>query len=102
MEYSTDTSQKHSGQYPVLAQMAWDYLAIQGLSTPSERAFLNASLTDTQQCNRLTPEMFEALQILKSAYRHGLMSAPAEAERYYHLITSVLGDQDKGPASSFL
>jgi len=46
--------------------------------------------------------MFEALQILKSAYCHGLMSAPAEAERYYHLITSVLGDQDEGPASSFL
>jgi len=102
MECSTDTSQKHSGQYPVLARMARDYLAIQGSSTPSERAFSNASLTDTQQRNRLTPEMFEALQILKSAYRHGLMSAPAEAERYYHSITSVLGDQDKGPASSFL
>ena len=102
MECSTDTSQKHLGQYPVLARMAQDYLAIQGSSTPSERVFSNASLTDTQQRNQLTPEMFEALQILKSAYRHGLMSAPAEAERYYHLITSVLGDQDEGPASSFL
>ena len=82
--------------------MAQDYLAIQGLSIPSECVFSNTSLTDTQQRNRLTPEMFKALQILKSAYHHGLMSAPAEAERYYHLITSVLGDQDEGPASSFL
>jgi len=61
MECSTDTSQKHSGQYPVLAQMARDYLAIQGSSTPSESTFLNASLTDTQQHNQLTPDMFEVL-----------------------------------------
>jgi len=89
----------------VLVQMAWDYLAIQGSSTPSECAFLNTSLTNTQQRNQLTPDMFKALQVLKSAYCHGHMSAPAEAEEYYHLITSVLGDPDgdaECPASSFL
>jgi len=31
----------------MLVQMAQDYLAIQGSSTPSEHTFLNASLTDT-------------------------------------------------------
>ena len=105
MECGTDTSQKHSGQYPVLVRMAWDFLPIQGLSTPSERAFSNASLTNDLQCNQLTPETFEALQILKSAYCHGHMSAPAEAEKYYCTITSVLGDPDGDVeclASSFL
>jgi len=72
----------------VLARMAQDYLAIQGSSMPSEHVFSNASLTDTQQCNWLTPDVFKALQALKSAYCHGHMSAPAEAEEYYHLITS--------------
>ena len=89
----------------MLARMAWDYLAIQGSSMPSEHAFSNASLTDTQQRNQLTPDMFKALQVLKSAYHHGHMSAPAEAEEYYHSITSVLGDLDgdtECPASSFL
>ena len=85
--------------------MARDYLPIQGSATPSERAFSNASLTDSKQRNRLTPDMFEALQVLKSAYRHGHMSAAAEAERYYHTITSFLGDQNddvESTASSIL
>ena len=105
MECGTDILQKHSGQYPVLVRMAQDFLPIQGSSTPSERAFSNALLTDDLQRNQLTPEMFEALQILKSAYCHRHMSAPAEAEKYYCTITSVLGDPDGDMeclASSFL
>jgi hypothetical protein len=44
---------------------------------------------------------------LKSAYRNGHMSAPAEAENYYHKVMSVFGGEDRnadrdGPASSFL
>jgi len=84
--------------------MARDYLPIQGSATPSERAFSNASLTDTKQRNRLAPETFEALQILKSAYCNRHMSAPAEAEKYYHTVMSVLGGEDHdadGPAASF-
>lgn len=97
--------QTHSSQYPILAWIARDYLPIQGSATPSERAFSNASLTDSKQRNRLTPEIFEALQILKSAYRNGHMSAPAEAERYYQIVMSALGGEngdEDGPASSFL
>jgi hypothetical protein len=84
--------------------MARDYLPIQGSATPSKRAFSNASLTNTKQRNQLAPETFEALQILKSAYRNGHMSAPAEAEKYYHTVMSVLGGEDHdadSPAASF-
>ena len=74
--------------------MARDYLPIQGSSTPSERAFSNASLTDSKQRNRLAPDMFEALQILKSSYRHGHMTALAEAELDHAIaMESILGDQ---------
>ncbi len=97
--------QIHLTQYPILAQMAWDYLPIQGSATPSERAFLNTSLTDTKQHNWLAPDTFKALQILKSAYCNGHMSASAEAEEYYHTVMGVLRGEDRstdGPASSFL
>ena len=84
--------------------MARDYLLIQGSATPSERTFLNASLTDSKQHNRLAPDTFKALQILKSAYHNRHMSAPAEAENYYHKVMSVFGGEDHdtdrdGPAS---
>ena len=84
--------------------MAQDYLTIQGLVTPSEHMFSNASLTDSKHRNWLAPDTFKALQILKSVYRNGHMSAPAEAENYYDSIMSVLGGEDQsvdGLASSF-
>jgi hypothetical protein len=76
--------------------MARDYLPIQGSATPSERAFSSASLTDSKQRNRLAPEMFEALQNLKSVYRNGHMSAKDEALTHYQVVTSALGGQDHG------
>jgi hypothetical protein len=91
-------------QYPILARMARDYLPIQGSATPSERTFSNASFTDTKQRNQLAPETFKALQILKSTYRNEHMSAPAEAEKYYHTVMSILRGEDHdtdGPAASF-
>jgi hypothetical protein len=74
--------------------MAWDYLLIQGLATPSERVFSYVSLTDSKQCNWLALDTFEALQILKSAYCNGCMSASAEAEKYYYSVMSVLRGKD--------
>ncbi|KAG1824775.1 uncharacterized protein BJ212DRAFT_1234139, partial [Suillus subaureus] len=47
-----------------------DYLAIQGSATPSEWAFSSGSITDQSQHNQLTPDIFEALQLLKSAYHN--------------------------------
>ena len=105
LESNAHSMQIHSTQYPILAQMAQDYLPIQGSATPSKCVFSNASLTDTKQCNWLAPDMFEALQILKSAYHNGHMSASAEAEEYYHTVMGVLRGEDRstdGPASSFL
>ena len=70
----------HQTQYPTLARISRDYLAIQGSSVPSERAFSSGALTGTLRRNRLLPESFEALQILKSAYKNGVISASGEAK----------------------
>ena len=48
--------------------MARDYIAIQGSATASERAFSSGGITGASHRSRLTTEIFEALQILKSAY----------------------------------
>ena len=70
--------------------MAHDYLAVQGSATPSERAFSGAALTDTKRRNRLAPDLFEALQILKSAYRNGHISASNAAQtRYLELMRDL-------------
>ena len=54
-----------------MKRIAHDYLAIQGSATPSERAFSSGGITDTTRRNRLSTETFEALQILKNAYKNG-------------------------------
>ena len=72
--------------------MVQDYLPVQGLVTPSEHVFSNASLTDSKQCNWLTMDVFEAFQTLKSAYYNEHMSAVAKALSYYK--TEVMGGQD--------
>ena len=59
--------------------MAWDYLAIQGSSVPSERAFSSGGITDTLSRNQLDPETFEAIQTLKSAYKNKHIDSLVEA-----------------------
>ena len=98
-------AQNHSTQYPTLAWMAQDYLPIQGSATPFKCLFSNASLTDSKQCNRLIPDTSKALQILKSVYHNGHVSAPAKAEEYYQMIMSALRGEDPStddPVASFL
>ncbi|KIJ25800.1 hypothetical protein M422DRAFT_88439, partial [Sphaerobolus stellatus SS14] len=56
-----------------LSRMARDYLAIQGSAVASERTFSSAGITGTDRRNRLLPETFEALQILKSGYKNGFI-----------------------------
>jgi hypothetical protein len=58
--------------------MAQDYLAIQGSATASERAFSSSGLTGTKLRNLLSTNTFEALQILKAAYRNGHISADSK------------------------
>jgi hypothetical protein len=55
--------------------MAQDYLAIQGSSVPSEHAFSSGGITGTLHHNRLSPETYEALQILKSGYRSDVLTS---------------------------
>jgi hypothetical protein len=62
--------------------MARDYLAIQGSATPSERAFSGGGITGTPNRNRLSVASFEALQLLKSAYRNGHIAAADDAARH--------------------
>jgi hypothetical protein len=64
--------------------MARDYLAIQGSATPSERAFSGGGITGTLNRNSLSVSSFEALQLLKSAYRNGHIAAAVEAAE--HLV----------------
>ena len=59
-----------------------DYLAIQGSSTASERAFSQGGLTVTVLCNLLNPESVESLQVLKSVYSSGDLSAAGEALKW--------------------
>jgi hAT family C-terminal dimerisation region len=64
--------------------MARDYLAIQGSATPSERAFSGGGITGSSNRNLLSPSSFEALQLLKSAYRNGHITAAVDAAK--HLV----------------
>lgn len=63
-----------------MSKIAKDYLAIQGSAVPSERAFSSSGITATARRNALLPETFGALQVLKSAYRQGHISAITQAE----------------------
>ena len=81
-------------QYPTLSKMARDYLAIQGSATPSERAFSSGGTTGTAKRNRLKPDVFEALQLLKSGYRNRHLAADKEAHKH---VLSIVDSEDDMP-----
>ena len=81
--------------------MACDYLAIQGSSVPSEQAFSSGGLTGTSLHNRLTPAVFEALQILKSAYKNHHVSATQEAEAHIQSYLATLAVHESEEEGSF-
>ena len=58
----------HMQTHRTWAKIACDYLAIQGSAVPCERVFSSGGLTGTDRRNRLTPQAFEALQLIKHAY----------------------------------
>jgi hypothetical protein len=70
--------------------LARDYLAIQGSSTPSERAFSSGGIMGTACRNRLFTETFEALQILKSAYRNGHIVVVHQAAQHVDALIESL------------
>jgi hypothetical protein len=81
-QYQTNT------KYPTLRCIARDYLAIQGSATPSERAFSSGGITGSARRNRLSTEIFEALQVLKSAYRNQHIAAVRQAGQ--HIDASIM------------
>jgi hypothetical protein len=76
--------------------MARDYLAIQGSSTAAEREFSSGTLTGTKLCNRLSAKFFEVLQLLKSGYRNGHISAGESAANCMEALITELHEQGYG------
>lgn len=70
----------HQIVYPTLARMARDFHAVPASSAASERQFSSARHVGTDFRNRLTPGMFEAVQVLKGGYKAGMLSAHIEVE----------------------
>lgn len=58
--------QAHTKEFPVISDMARDYLTIQATSVPSEQAFSIAGNTISKTRNRLLPETARACLCLKS------------------------------------
>ena len=56
----------HSSEYPILAQMAKDYLTVMSTSVPCEQLFSVAGKQITQTRNRLHPDTTRACLCLKS------------------------------------
>lgn len=74
--------------------MAQDYLAIQGSATPSEHAFSSGGLTGTKYCNCLDKKVFESLQLLKSAYCNGHISAASDAKQHIDALIAAFDDKE--------
>jgi hypothetical protein len=89
---STNVRCQTNTKYLTMRRIARDYLLIQGSSTPSERAFSSGGITGSARRSRLSTEIFEALQILKSAYRNGHDVAARQAGQ--HIDAMIMGFDD--------
>ena len=74
--------------------MDQDYLAIQGSATPSKHAFSSGGLTGTKYCNCLNGVVFESLQLLKSAYHNGHISAASDAKQHIDALIASFDDKE--------
>ncbi|KAF5343710.1 hypothetical protein D9758_016511 [Tetrapyrgos nigripes] len=61
----------NQARFPTIFRLALDILPIQASSVPCERVFSSSSDTDTKKRNRISPELNEALQMLKYTLRRG-------------------------------
>ena len=85
-----------------MSRIAKDYLTIQGSAVPSERIFSSSNITATAHRNALLPETFGALQVLKSAYCQGHISAITQAELAVPRASSLIVSISFLPCSIFL
>ena len=70
--------------------MALDYLAIQGSTVASERAFSSGCRTGTKLRNHLKPDTFQAVQLLKDGYRTGMITAVEQASLHEELTNGYI------------
>lgn len=63
--------QEHRNQYPTIFKLAMDILPIQGSAVPCEWVFSSAKQTMTDRRNNISPELMEALQVLKYSVKRG-------------------------------
>ena len=71
--YSDTILQIHGRRYPTWHSLARDYLAIMASSVSSESAFSAAGITISKRRNRLTGDIVEALQCLKTLIHQDLL-----------------------------
>ena len=66
-------TQEHCNQYPTILKLVMDILPNQGSAMPCEWVFLSAKETITAHRNKISPELMEALQILKYSVKYGCL-----------------------------
>lgn len=64
------------GTMPRMAQWAYDTLSIPAMSSECERLFSGAKLTITAQRKSLLPNIIEAVEMMNSWYKRGLVRLP--------------------------
>ena len=79
-----------------MRRIARDYLAIQGSATPSERAFSSGGITGSARRSNLSTDIFEGLQILKSAYHNGHVAAARQAGQHIDSLIMELDNDFEG------
>ena len=65
-------------------------MAIQGSATPLECAFSGGGLTSAKCRNCLNADAFKSLQLLKSAYQNGHISAADDATQHLDALIAAL------------
>jgi hAT family C-terminal dimerisation region len=62
-------TQQNRRRFPTIFRLAMDVLPIQGSAVPCERVFSSSAETDAARRNKISPELMEALQVLKFALK---------------------------------
>ncbi|KXS13229.1 hypothetical protein M427DRAFT_100788, partial [Gonapodya prolifera JEL478] len=71
----------HSAEYPNLARMAQDYLAVPGSSAPCERVFSGGVDLVTPNRNRLNGESIQSCMLLKNWWQTVLLLEPLKGKK---------------------